>query len=271
MSDGLAERMKAYEQAEAGRRLLSGVPVMARLDGKRFSRFTTGLERPYDARLGRLMVETTRHLVEASSALAGYTQSDEITLLFHADDVNTQTFLDRRVLKLTSILTSMATAYFNAHLATEIPERAGAMALFDCRVWAVPNPTEAACVFLWRELDAGRNSLSTAVRCYYPHEEVVEKGSAELHELLFAKGVNWNDYPAAFKRGTYVLRRTVVRAFSVEELALLPPLHNAHADPELRVTRTELRAIELPPLSRVTNRVAVLFEQAEAQTLAVDG
>lgn len=271
MSDGLAARMKAYEQAETGRRLLSGVPVLARLDGKRFSRFTAGLERPYDARLGKLMVETTRHLVEASSAVAGYTQSDEITLLFYADDVNTQTFLDGRVLKLTSILTSMATAYFNTHLAAAIPERAGALALFDCRVWAVPNPSEAACVFLWREADAARNSLSTAVRCYYPHEEVEKKGGAELHELLFGKGVNWNDYPVAFKRGTYILRRTIVRAFSVEERAQLPPRHDAHANPDLRVTRTELRAVELPPMSRVTNRVAVLFEQAEPRTLAVDG
>ena len=44
----------------------------------------------------------------------------------------------------------MTTAFFNTHLAAAIPERAGTMALFDCRVWSVPNKDEAANMFLWR-------------------------------------------------------------------------------------------------------------------------
>ena len=164
MSDDLGDRMKEYELAEAGRRLMARLPICVRIDGKRFSRFTEGLKRPYDERLSRLMVATTQHLVEESAALAGYTQSDEISLLYYDEDPKTQLFLDRRIQKLTSILSSMATGYFNAHLGSHIPEKAGSVALFDCRVWSVPTLDEAANTFLWRELDATKNSVSMAAR-----------------------------------------------------------------------------------------------------------
>jgi tRNA(His) 5'-end guanylyltransferase len=89
--------MKEYESAEAGRRLLPLLPVCARIDGNGFSRFTQHLARPFDARLSRLMVDTTRALVEETQALAGYTQSDEISLLWYSADPKTLVFLDRRV------------------------------------------------------------------------------------------------------------------------------------------------------------------------------
>lgn len=263
MNDDLGDRMKEYEMAEAGRRLMARLPILARIDGKRFSRFTEGLPRPYDERLSRLMVATTRHLVEESAALAGYTQSDEISLLFHSDDRKVQLFLDRRVQKLTSILASMTTAVFNAGLAAAIPERAGSLALFDCRVWAVPNEDEAANAFLWRELDATKNSVSMAARAYYSHGELHDRTSSEMQEMLFAKGVNWNDYPAFFKRGTFVLRRTLERKFTTAELESLPPKHAARTDPDLVVRRSEVQAVELPPFGRITNRVGTLIRGEE--------
>jgi tRNA(His) 5'-end guanylyltransferase len=88
MSDntGFGDRMKAYERQETSRRLLPLLPALVRIDGKNFSRFTTGLERPFDARLSDLMVATTKYLVEESNALCGYTQSDEISLLLLSDE-----------------------------------------------------------------------------------------------------------------------------------------------------------------------------------------
>ena len=63
MSDDLGDRMKVYESAEAGRRLMDQLPICARIDGKGFSKFTRELKRPYDERLSQLMVATTVHLV----------------------------------------------------------------------------------------------------------------------------------------------------------------------------------------------------------------
>ena len=263
MNDDLGDRMKEYEMAEAGRRLMPRLPVCARIDGKRFSRFTRDLVRPYDERLSRLMVETTRALVQDTAALAGYTQSDEISLLFHSDDPAVQLFLDRRIQKLTSILASMTTAQFNARLAAAIPEKAGETPLFDCRVWSVPSKDEAANTFLWRELDASKNSVSMAARHYYPHEALTDRNGAEMQEMLFQKGVNWNDYPAFFKRGTFILRRTVKRKFEAAELESLPPRHAARTNPDLEIERSEVRPVEMPPFGKVLNRVGVLFDGEE--------
>ncbi len=49
--DSFGDRMKMYEGAEAQRKFLPGLPIVARLDGRGFSRFTKGLERPYDQRM----------------------------------------------------------------------------------------------------------------------------------------------------------------------------------------------------------------------------
>lgn len=266
MKDELGNRMKEYEMAEAGARLMPRLPICARIDGKRFSKFTDGLARPFDVRLSRLMVETTKHLVDETVARIGYTQSDEISLVWFDEDAKAQSFLDRRVQKLTSVLASMTTAFFNKHLATAIPERADAMALFDCRVWAVPSKEEAANVLLWRELDATKNSVSMATRAYYPHGEVVDQGNAAMHEMLFKKGVNWNDYPAFFKRGTFVRRQSVERAFTATEVDALPPMHAARSNSGLVVTRTALVELEMPPFARVLNRVGVIFDGEAPQT-----
>jgi tRNA(His) 5'-end guanylyltransferase len=266
MKDDLGNRMKEYELAEAGHRLMPRLPICARIDGKRFSRFTEGLARPYDLRLSRLMIDTTRYLVEETVACIGYTQSDEISLVWHDAEPQAQSFLDRRVQKLTSILASMATGYFNAHLTASIPEKAGAMALFDCRVWAVPSREEAANVFLWRELDATKNSVSMATRAHYPHAEVVDKDNAQMHELLFQKGINWNDYPPFFKRGTFVRRQSFERAFTVKELDDLPPQHAARKNPLLTVTRTAVAELEMPAFGKVLNRVGVLFDGEAPKT-----
>jgi len=264
MSDptSLGDRMKLYERVEAGRRLLPLLPICARIDGKRFSKFTAGLARPYDERLSRLMIDVTCYLVEHTAARVGYTQSDEISLLFCAETFDQQVFLDGRVQKMTSILASMATARFATLLGERIPERAGHLALFDARVWNLPNRDEAANVFLWREQDAAKNSIAMAARHYYPHAALDGKDGPAMHELLFQQGVNWNDYPAFFKRGTFVQRRTSARPFSADELAALPPRHAAHRDPGLLVERSEVRPLDLPPLGRVTNRVDVLFDGA---------
>jgi tRNA(His) guanylyltransferase len=263
---GLGDRMKGYEAMEAGRRCMPLLPICARIDGKRFSRLTAGLARPYDERLSRLMTDVTRHLVETTNARVGYTQSDEISLLWHADGPGQQVFLDGRIQKLTSILASLATARFNAALAERISECGGQQAVFDCRVWTVPNRVEASNVFLWREQDASKNSISMAARHYYPHAEVDGKDAAAMHELLFAKGVNWNDYPEFFKRGSFVQRRVIRRLFRVEELAQLPERHEARRDPNLVVERHEVRVVEMPPFGRVRNRVEVLFDGAEPKT-----
>jgi len=80
-NDNFGNRMKEYERL-FGNQFMPFLPVCMRIDGKTFSKWTKGLERPYDKRLTDLMVATTKYLVAETGALMGYTQSDEISLVF---------------------------------------------------------------------------------------------------------------------------------------------------------------------------------------------
>lgn len=239
------DRMKAYERQETGRRLLPLLPVVARIDGKSFSRFTQGLKRPYDPGLSKLLVATTIYLVQETNALCGYTQSDELSLLFFSSEPKSQIFFDGKIQKMNSVLASMTAAYFNTQKSQFLPDKATELANFDSRVWAVPNAEEAANVFLWRERDATKNSISMAARELFSHKELLGKSLAQIQEMLFHKGVNWNDYPASFKRGTFVQR--------------------SQTEDSGR-QRSKVEEVNMPPFDSVTNRIEVLFEGASPET-----
>lgn len=256
--DSLGDRMKWYEQRFSPV-VMPMVPVLARIDGRAFHRFTQGLDRPYDLKLSTLMINTTKFLVKETNARCGYTQSDEISLAWLTEDPNEESFFGGKLSKLVSVVGSLATAYFNRHLPAAIPSKAEEMPVFDNRVWEVPTPEEAANYFVWREQDATRNSVSMAARAYYSHSECHGKNSSELQEMLFAKGVNWNDYPGFFKRGTYIRRRVLERPFSTEELEALPPKHHARVNPDVTIRRTVLMAEDFPPLTKIVNRADVLL------------
>jgi hypothetical protein len=49
--DSLGDRMKAYESLEADHLIDAEVPLVVRLDGRAFSTFTRGMNKPFDARL----------------------------------------------------------------------------------------------------------------------------------------------------------------------------------------------------------------------------
>ncbi len=276
MKDPMGDRLKALERMEAGRRFLPTLPVMARLDGKAFSNYTSDLTRspqvPYDEALTRCMIDTTKFLVEETCASVGYTQSDEITLAWYSPDYKSQIWFDGRIQKMCSVLAAMASSLFNQLALTRVVQRNAVscyfdvcltrpLAFFDCRVWQVPTLEEGANTFLWRERDAVKNSISMSARTLYSHEEIMDKTSSQMQEMLFQKGINWNDYPTFFKRGTYVQRKKIVKAMTMEEMEKIPERYR----PSELVERTQVIELNLPPFSKVSNRPQVIFEGADPQ------
>lgn len=264
----LGERMKWYERQYA-KDMMPLNPVCARMDGRAFHTFTKGLARPFDVGLTDLMIATTKYLVESTGAIIGYTQSDEISLVWYEDDFESEIFFGGDHSKMVSILASKTSTYFNKHLAKYLPYKAAAYAdrddgpEFDARVWSVPTLWEAVNYLIWREQDATRNSVTMAAQTYYSHNELHEKSTADKHELLWKKGVNWNDYPASFKRGTYIQKARVLRPFRADEIDKLPAKHAARHNPNLLIERHEVGVRELPPLAKIVNRSEVIFKAAE--------
>lgn len=260
--DSLGDRMKAYEKRYA-HIALPMLPVLARIDGRSFSKFTAGLKKPYDERMSQLMIDVTKFLVEQTNARCGYTQSDEISLVWMTDDPDSEIFFGGKLLKMTSVAGSLATAYFNKLLPERIPEKGSLLPVFDNRVWEVPVEFEVTNYFIWREQDAVRNSIQGAARSVYSHNECLNKNTSELQDMLWSKGINWNNYPSYFKRGTYVRRRTVVKPFSQEELDSLPLKHKARTNPDLLIKRVVVMEENFPQLTQMTNREQVILHGAD--------
>ena len=86
--------MKLYENTESARKFMPLLPVCARIDGKNFTKYTKGLEKPYDNRISRIMAKTAEYLAAETQACIAYTQSDEINLVWYSGNTKSQIFFD---------------------------------------------------------------------------------------------------------------------------------------------------------------------------------
>ena len=205
----LGDRMKQYE-ACYDYKLSRSFPVIVRLDGRAFHSWTrkTQCSKPFDHNMIKLMADTTHFLCEnCTNCVFGYTQSDEISLLFLDENAkDTTAWFDKRLQKFVSLTASMATCYFNVNN----PYEHKFPAFFDARAFLIP-PEDIRSYFIWRQNDATKNSLSMLAQSLYTHKELLGKRREELQDLCWQKGHNWNNLSTQEKRGTAVYKMSVIK------------------------------------------------------------
>lgn len=254
-TDPLGDRLKGIEMQEAGRKMMPDLPVIARLDGRAFHTYTRGMHRPYDKEMQRVMHITTAALVEEFHPAVGYTQSDEITLVWEKP-----VLFDGRYQKLTSVLAGFCSATFAVEAKATWPEK-HILPCFDCRVFQVPSKEEVVEVLAWREADAVKNSVAMAAQSVYSHKQLQGKHRRDMMEMLFQKGINWNDYPVHFKRGVYFKRVSRMRTLTEEERARIPEKHRPA--PDFAVWRTSVEQLDIPPIRQAENPAGTIFYKPE--------
>lgn len=243
--------------------MIPTLPVIIRLDGNNFHNWTKGLDRPFDEKLTNLMIDTTKMLVKETNAVIGYTQSDEITLVLYSADRKSSIYNDGKKQKILSKLTGKLTPYFNETRKIYLPNH-DKIANFDCRIYQTPTLHDAAIQLLWRENDATKNSISMLAQSLFPHEDLQNLNGSQMQDkMMNEKSINWNDLAVKFKRGSYVKRVVTSKPFSVEELATLPAMHNAHKNPNLTIERSIVQEVELPIFNKIVNKDRVVFFDEE--------
>jgi tRNA(His) guanylyltransferase len=200
--DELDAKMRVFETAH-DYVVLPGIYMVARLDGRSFTRLTKevhSFEAPFDERVRDMMLATIEHLMNCGPRIVyAYTQSDEISLLFHRGDDS----FSRKTRKLNSVLAGEASARFSLLL--------GDVACFDSRISELATDAQVVDYFRWRNEDAHRNAL--AAHCYWllrkqgrsereASDRLLRLSTADKNELLFQAGVNYNDLPQWQKRGS---------------------------------------------------------------------
>lgn len=235
--DSLGDRMKGYENISRIY-LTRRTPIIIRIDGKAFHSFTRGFARPFDDVLIKSMQNTAKYLCEnIMGCKLAYTQSDEISLLLvDYEKLETQAWFDNNLQKMVSVAASMATMAFNkvfvenyynfeGNVAQEYEmegrtewvdksepyfsiykQAINKGAMFDARAFILPKE-EANNYFIWRQQDATRNSIQMVAQSNFSHKELQGKSCNVLQDMLYEqKGINWNDYPTVYKRGSCIIK-----------------------------------------------------------------
>jgi tRNA(His) guanylyltransferase len=252
----LGGRLKGYEK-EYEKEIPSESHIICRIDGHHFSKYTKGLNKPYDDILHRAMVETTKDLVERFNAYTGYTQSDEITLFIPSlKDVSIEADTSKkknrqhkdqkriredwthgfsgRVQKMSSLIAGFTTMSFNKHF-ERLVEFYGAdnnyderyrllmdksgNAYFDCRVYGVDDLDEVFNSFMWRCRDAEKNSKSMYSQAYCSHKQL--QGLTGEEQVQFCKektGNDWNEVDEAYKYGVFVKKELYEKPVDFRDL-----------------------------------------------------
>ena len=254
MTESLTDYVKSFESIETSRSGVNGKPIIARLDGHCFSSFTKSLSKPYDTRLTNLMRDTTRKLVSETNALIGYTQSDEITLVWYLPkDHPGQYFFGVRFQKLAGILASKATGYFIREIDRRIPEKTGSFPEFDARVWQVPTLRDAGKTLLQREQDAIKNSITMLASSYFSHKQLLSVNGETKREMLRKMGDPWEDHPTYFRKGSYFRRQIEFRKLEESEMMNIPEQHR----PTQPVERSIVREVFFEDLSKIKDLTSI--------------
>ena len=201
----LADRMKLYEKVYSDR-LDPELPIVIRVDGKNFSKYTKQFQKPFDM----MLVHTMQHCAERlANELQGfqlaYHQSDEISFLItKRPTCNSEVAFGGKVNKINSLCASYMSGYFNRYISdyTEINK----LAFFDCRCFNVPH-ADVTNYFLHRARDWKRNSVTMLGREHFSQKEMHGKnGSTVKFMLATQKDVHWGKLVDELKYGTFTYK-----------------------------------------------------------------
>ena len=213
--DDLGNRMKDFYESRTKLKLTRRTFTVIRIDGKAFHTYTRNLIKPFDLKFIEDMDKTAIYLCEnIQGTKLAFVQSDEISIILtDFDKLTTDAYFDGNIQKITSITASMATAKFNQLRilkktlnSNKIYNKDIKLATFDSRVFTIPYKTEVINYLIWRQQDTVRNSIQSVAQSLYSHKQLNGKNTAELQEMIFQKGINWNNYDPKLKHGRLIIK-----------------------------------------------------------------
>lgn len=206
--DDFSIRMKSYEKYYDSEIDLTK-PIVVRVDGKRFSKYTSKIEKPYSIELWSSMYDTMNQVCDKIHADVAYYQSDEVTFIFlpKADTGKVSVVYGGRIQKMASVIASMFTAHFSKNIAEHnlnVPEHA----YFDARIFNVPSIGEATNNLLWRIKDAERNFVSCVFRYEFGHKLMQGLSCKEMLQYMSDNGVDVKEkYLKAYQSGIVTYKK----------------------------------------------------------------
>ncbi|AAV50531.1 putative tRNA(His) guanylyltransferase [Acanthamoeba castellanii mimivirus] len=231
INEPIGDRMKRFE-AKYDFKIEPQNYFCVRLDGNKFSNFTRKFEKPYDVRFSQAMVMTTIDTINKFGARTGFTQSDEITLIFDKaipDDfkkhITYNHLFNGRVSKLLSIVSSYVSVRFNHHFRlltsnlTNIYSQEtlelinGGTAIFDARILEFDenNKYEMLNHLIWRSVkDCYRNAVQTYAHHIFGPAKIKYLNREQMIQLIEENtNIVWSNIPLWQKYGVIIKKQLI--------------------------------------------------------------
>jgi tRNA(His) guanylyltransferase len=209
MSNKLSDRVASYQDA-SDYKLLNRLPIIICINGRSFSKTTSLLKKPYDESFAECILSTTLKLCsEIDGAIFAYQHNDEIVIVARNDQTtDTNPWFDNKIQKICSVTSSIATSHFSK-CANAIDLNLNEP-IFTSQVFVTPSVIETVNTMIYKQQQNFHTSIQYA--CFYELLKKYNKITIDnmLNGLSIDNkidllnqecGIDFNDYPMAFRRG----------------------------------------------------------------------
>uniref|UniRef100_A0A182MUZ3 Probable tRNA(His) guanylyltransferase n=1 Tax=Anopheles culicifacies TaxID=139723 RepID=A0A182MUZ3_9DIPT len=212
------EYVKQFEEEE---KLLPNCWIVVRIDGKGFHRFCNvhSFTKPNDLDALQLMNFAGMTVMQEFNEIAiGYGQSDEYSFVFRRE----ASVYQRRRDKLVSYVASLFTSAYMFHWKRIFDSRSIDMRYppsFDARAVLYPTDENLRDYLSWRQADVHVNNLynttfwnlvASGLSNADAEKRLQGTLASDKNEILFSQfGINYNNEPIIYRKGTILLAKSV--------------------------------------------------------------
>lgn len=235
MANSRFEYVKSFERENI---LLPQTHIIIRVDGKGFHKFSDfyNFEKPNDINALNIINLSAMKMMETfPDIIMAYGDSDEYSFLLRK---NCELF-ERREFKLITTFASFFSSYYqfywNAQNSPEDQLKIDRLPTFDARAIVYPNRENIIDYFSWRQVDCHINNLYNTtfwmlvlkggMTTQEAENRLIGTLSSDKNEILFKEfGINYNNEPEMFKKGTIYVRE--VNDFPIGKYMENPTIDN---------------------------------------------
>lgn len=236
-------------------KILPNCWIVVRIDGKSFHKFSDKhhFEKPNDIRALSLMNRAAVHVMQEFKDISiAYGQSDEYSFILRKDTP----LYNRRNSKIASYINSLFSSsyvfywnhYFKDNKLKYPPS-------FDARIVLYPTDQNLRDYLSWRQADCHINNLYNTtfwalvlkggLTNSQAENRLCGSFSSDKNEILFKEfGINYNNEPAIFKKGTILLKKKIKHPTHQKMRQVIVPLHEDLIKDKFWEVNSEILAIE---------------------------
>ncbi|TFK84082.1 tRNAHis guanylyltransferase [Polyporus arcularius HHB13444] len=200
--------------------LLPEAFMVLRIDGHAFHRLSEehNFVKPNDERALQLMDHAARDVMnEFKDIILAFGESDEYSFLFR----RSASLYNRREAKILTTITSLFTSSYVFNWSKYLSDTPLKYCpSFDGRIVLYPTATVVRDYLSWRQADTHINNLYNTVfwalvlkggqTTTEAHATLRGTVSSQKHEMLYSRfGINYNELPARFRKGSVLVREEV--------------------------------------------------------------